>query len=913
MVRLTRRGLLAPRAYALGSGLLAVAYFALPPSVARAVLWGVLALAPVPAVLLGIRLYRPARPLPWLLIAASQVTFAAGDAILDVADLTGRELSSPSIADVCYLLIYPFLAAGLIIVVRRRTPGGDAAALLDGSIFTVGLGIVSWVFLAEPTLSAAADGWVSRSIAVAYPLGDLLVLAVAARLWSDRGRRGPAFGLLVCGLVALLAADTGYALQQLAGDPSANETWSDIGWLFYFASLGSAALHPSMRDLDHPAPRGVLKITRVRFGVLLAVAALLPPAVIAVQATRGGWLSIPLIGGVGCVLFTLVLIRMSGLVVALRDLHKRQSDDRFHRLTRYSADVIGVCDPDGTVRYITPSIERVYGWRPEGVLDTALLELIHADDRDRLRAVIGAVRERAERAQHGTGAGAPAPLCARLRTQTGEWITSEIVVTWLDDGDMRGYLITARDITDRVGLEEQLTHQAFHDSLTGLANRALFLERVRHGLERRSAIFRHLAVLLLDLDDFKTVNDSLGPDAGDELLRCVAERLRGCLRAADTAARLGGDEFGLLVEDIGDPAEAAQVAVRVLDALQAPIHVLGRDVVVRASVGIAVADPDTVPDAGELLRNADVAMYTAKQQGKNRYDFFAPSMHTGLVRRLDLTAELREAVGAHQMEVFYQPVVELPDGALTGVEALVRWRHPDRGLVAPNEFIPLAEETGLIVPLGADVLRQACVQMATWRRAAPDLDLSVGVNLSPRQVQDPDVVGLVREALAASGLPPDALILEITESVLAEDSLVAVERLAGLKDLGVRLAVDDFGTGYSSLSRLHHMPIDILKIPKPFVDGVAEGPAAGALARAIVELSAALGLAVVAEGIEHEEQARVLYDLGCRQAQGYHFGRPVPADEITARLPAAAAVGAGGAAGMAAPGRKVDARLGISG
>ncbi|GAB3846287.1 hypothetical protein GCM10027610_064110 [Dactylosporangium cerinum] len=451
---------------------------------------------------------------------------------------------------------------------------------------------------------------------------------------------------------------------------------------------------------------------------------------------------------------------------------------------------------------------------------------------------------------------------------------TETVGRVVDDADVSGYLMTTRDVTERKALEDQLTHRAFHDELTGLANRALLADRVHHALERRGNPYRHLAVLVVDLDDFKTINDSLGRSVGDGMLRATADRLRTCLRSADTAARLGGDEFAMLLEHLDDAAEAARVAERVLATLRQPLSIGGREIQPQASVGIALPDPDRPPDADELLRNADVAMHMAKRQGRNRFAYFAPSMHAGLVEKLDLAHDLRGAVERHELLVHYQPFVDLADGTVVGAEALVRWPHPTKGLIAPDRFIPLAEESGLILPLGYAVLDTACRQAAAW----PGLKISV--NLSPRQVQDPAVVLYVQQTLARSGLPPHLLTLEITESLLHEDAEVAQHRLGELKALGVQLAVDDFGTGYSSLSRLHDFPIDILKIPKPFVDGVAEGAERSALARAILDLAAALGLEVVAEGIEHAAQAEELRRLGCPVGQGFHFSRPVPAPDF---------------------------------
>jgi diguanylate cyclase (GGDEF)-like protein len=400
---------------------------------------------------------------------------------------------------------------------------------------------------------------------------------------------------------------------------------------------------------------------------------------------------------------------------------------------------------------------------------------------------------------------------------------------------------------------------------------------VHHALERRGTPYRHLAVLVVDLDDFKTINDSLGRAVGDQLLCAVADRLRSCLRSADTAARLGGDEFAMLLEHLDDPAEAARIAERVLATMRQGLAIGGREIQPRASVGIALADPDRLPDADELLRNADVAMHMAKRQGRNRYAYFAPAMQAGLLEKLDLADDLRGAIERHELKVYYQPFVDLIDGRIIGAEALVRWPHPEKGLVPPDQFIPLAEETGLVLPLGYEVLNVACRQAATWQRGGLQ---RISVNLSPRQVQDPSLVLYVQQALALSGLPPEALTLEMTESLLSEDAEVATHRLAELKALGVRLAVDDFGTGYSSLSRLHDFPIDILKIPKPFVDGVTRGPEHSALARAILDLAGALSLEVVAEGIEDAEQARELRRLGCRTGQGFHFARAVPAGEF---------------------------------
>ena len=429
-------------------------------------------------------------------------------------------------------------------------------------------------------------------------------------------------------------------------------------------------------------------------------------------------------------------------------------------------------------------------------------------------------------------------------------------------------------------LYEELRHQAFHDSLTGLANRALFQDRVAHAVARRAGPDSGLiAVLFLDLDDFKTINENLGHAGGDQLLAAVAERLTGCLRASDTAARLGGDEFAILLEDLRDESEATHVAQRVIDALRPPIRIGGTAAVIATSIGIAATKPGD-DGATELLRNADFAMYQAKHGGKGRYEIFRPSLREAVTERAALEALMRGAEERGELRIHYQPVVDLADGSIVGLEALVRWQAPGRGLLMPADFIGLAEESGLIVTIGQWVLEHACRDTQGWRERF-DLDgLSVGVNLSARQFQHPDLVAEIGSALGASGLEPSRLILEITESVLMQTTATTIGKLADLRRIGVRLAIDDFGTGYSSLGYLERFPVDILKIDKTFIDGIGERGNRPVLARAIVQLGRALDLQVVAEGIEREAQAVALRRLGCSRGQGYLYARPLPADEL---------------------------------
>jgi diguanylate cyclase (GGDEF)-like protein len=428
---------------------------------------------------------------------------------------------------------------------------------------------------------------------------------------------------------------------------------------------------------------------------------------------------------------------------------------------------------------------------------------------------------------------------------------------------------------------DTMLHQALHDALTGLPNRALFTDRIQHALTQGRRRGTTCGVIFLDLDRFKTVNDSLGHAAGDELLVSVARRIDESLRSADTAARLGGDEFAVLLEDLTGLEEATLVAERISDALHAPVIVQGREVFVGASLGIAVG---TV-SAQELLRQADVAMYRAKAEGKGRCVVFEESMQADVVERLELEGELLHAIERDEIAVHYQPVIALDGQTLAGFEALARWTHPTRGLVPPPHFIPLAEENGSIVTLGRQILRTACRQAARWLEEFPsDEPRIMSVNLSGRQLEDPNIVSDVAAALADSGLPAAALVLEITETVLMHDTEATIARLTALKALGVRLAVDDFGTGYSSLRYLRRFPIDILKMAKPFVDGLDADDEGRALARAIVELATSLKLACIAEGIEQPGQADALHELGCGLGQGFHFARPMAPEDMAALI-----------------------------
>ncbi|MFI5892937.1 putative bifunctional diguanylate cyclase/phosphodiesterase [Actinoplanes sp. NPDC051513] len=442
------------------------------------------------------------------------------------------------------------------------------------------------------------------------------------------------------------------------------------------------------------------------------------------------------------------------------------------------------------------------------------------------------------------------------------------------DGARLGAVVVLRDVSRQRALERDLRHQALHDALTGLPNRKLFLDRLEHAMARARAAGEAAAVLYLDLDGFKKVNDSLGHNAGDHLLRTTAERLVTALRSQDTVARLGGDEFAVLLEDADRPT-VERLAQACLEALNQPFLVQGRKAVVSVSIGI-VPGAASYGDADEVLRNADVAMYAAKGRGKGCFEIFESRMHEQLLDKLDSESRLRDAVHRGELRLHVQPVVDLADGTIAGAEALVRWEDPERGLQQPGAFIPLAEETGLIVEIDRWVLFEACQAATKWQETAPTW---VSVNLSAANLEVPDLTDRVAYALAATGLSPRCLVLELTETVLMRDIAVTSARLEELRQLGVRIAIDDFGTGYSSLGYLRDIPVDVLKVDRSFIDGLVGNPRQQELVSAVIQLGHTLGLKVVAEGVETEDQLRLLRRMGARYAQGYYLGRPGPTDE----------------------------------
>jgi len=550
------------------------------------------------------------------------------------------------------------------------------------------------------------------------------------------------------------------------------------------------------------------------------------------------------------------------------------SEARFRSLVQNSSDVILIVETDSTIRYASASARKVLGLHSKELVGTKLINHVHPDDRPMANRFFLTLNE----SQNGE----PGVQDWRLLRTDGSMVWTENTGTnLLREPTVEGFVVNTRDVSERRTLQTRLAHQAFHDELTRLANRALFLNRVGHTVARVPRGKHPSAVLFLDLDDFKKVNDSLGHAVGDELLVATAARLTTCVRPGDTIARLGGDEFAVLLEDVDGMADVVVVAERISAAVSSPFHLSGRDVFVGVSIGIASLEMGDSPD--DVLRNADLAMYFAKSRRKGHFAVYEPSMHDQMMEHLELEVDLRGAVERNEFEIEYQPIVNLVTGEVHGAEALLRWNHPTRGYVPPSRFVELAEETGLIIPLGRWVLKEACERARDWHahyRGRRPLQMSV--NLSARHFQDPSLLQDVQAALGDSGLEPWALTLEITESVLMHSSESTLNRLRALKGLGLNLAIDDFGTGYSSLGYLQQFPIDVLKIDRSFVESVGVRDADPVLARAIIALGRTLQIETIAEGIERPEQRDGLRTLGCTLGQGYYFARPMPPQRFVA-------------------------------
>jgi len=713
----------------------AAAYFFVIHGTAASVYWDVAV-----AAMLGFGFVVAARleqhRAAWIVILLGQACFLIGDVCFSILEHVFHSDAYPNVGDIFYVGGYPLIAIGLVMLLRTRGKSRDSGGVIDGFIVATSIGVLLWVFFVEPTAFDNTLPLFERVINVAYPAGDLLLIAIGAQLAVRQVRRQAPYWILSVSLLALLVSDLGFLYQSLYSVYTERDA-VDFGWWISYAMIVAVLLHPQVGEIAAAPSRRTPSLSRRRI-LLLSLVTIAAPLTIAARSAAGASLQLPVLLGGTVVLFGLVVLR---LVAMAKELEQSRT---------------------------------------------------------------------------------------------------------------------------------LLLHEATHDALTGLGNRALFSDQIERALANDVPV----AVLCLDLDDFKVVNDSLGHPAGDVVLQVVGERLLGLLRPGDAVARLGGDEFAMMITG-ADASTGAAVAQRALAAVRQAIGIPDGPIVhSNVSIGIAHSSSDSSVEA--LLRDADIAMYLAKQSGKGHHEVFQLGMRQEMVDRLELRVDLPEALGRNEFVLHYQPIVLVDTGQPVGVEALLRWEHPRRGRVEPMQFIPLAEETELIVPIGRWVLTEAC-------RRAVELDprpdgLEIAVNLSAVQLRDPGLVDDVLRAVESAGLEPSRLILELTESAVIGDIEAAAITLCELRTHGVRIALDDFGAGYRSLQHLRAFPVDIVKLDRSFVISSLEQDST--VLSGLIEMAANLGMETVGEGIEEPSQLDMLRSLHCRYAQGFLFARPLPSDRL---------------------------------
>lgn len=803
-------------------------------------------------------------------------------------------------ANSCYLLSCIFLLGGLwhfpqtFLSKEER----DRFWLNLGTVLT-GLGIALW-YLLNITVSSNAFIFDLSIFVFTRPASSFLLLfGLSVIILRQRGSVGrPMMGSLAVAMIFSFVGAFTYSFLNVA-DNRASSTDVNVAWTIALLCFALAAFYQlrqlSRQTFDEEESINITNPTvnksfgnisgdPVRFSFLpyfsigIGYGTLLLVAYTQSTVINGSLLGEMILKAAALTGF--VIARQVLTVRENTRLHAEQvqnlSEKRFRSLVQNSFDAVLIIGKDLVIRYVTPSVERVFGYLPDDIVGRKFNELVHPDD---VPQVLGYFKNLITKGGLSTSAE------WRLRDKNGDWIFVENTGNNLfHDENVRGIVVNSRNVTDRRRTEDRMLHDAFHDALTGLPNRALFLDHLKLALSRTK---RHnssrFAVLFIDLDRFKYVNDSLGHHAGDMLLIEVARRIEKCLRPGDTVARLGGDEFTILLEDIGSLEDVTIIAERLQGKIFEPFDLEGREFITTVSIGIALGNTDYI-SAENVLRDADTAMYHAKVDGKARFAVFDQAMHARVISTMETEADMRRAIEREEFFLVYQPIISTSKYTLAGFEALVRWQHPTRGLISPDDFIPLAEETGLIVPMSLWILGEVARQCAVWREFLPTAPLTISINISCKHFQQPDLVEQVARVLHETELSASALKLEITESAVMENTERTAEKLKGLRALGIELSLDDFGTGYSSLSYLHRFPLDTLKIDRSFVSHLDEEGEHYEIVRTIIGLAKSLGMKTVAEGVETEKQFIRLQELNCDFAQGFFFSKPLPVATIDEML-----------------------------
>jgi diguanylate cyclase (GGDEF)-like protein/PAS domain S-box-containing protein len=805
-------------------------------------------------------------PTAWSILAAGMAFLFASELVGSWLELTDPD-RFPSPGDYLNAIGIALIVFGLWRTAARLSPVGDRTGFVDATVLALGVGTLGWLFLVEPSAGKADLGG-SVELWTVLPLAlDIAMLAMASRLAFALRVRPRAYVFIYLAVAGAMIVDVIDSILEL-GLRTEIGRFEDPIFIVSFGCWAAAALAAG------PVARAQVSAMRYLSGrraTLLVGCLSVPLLALIVQELRGerpGSATLLVVALVELTIGGLVVLRIAGLIAAVRDLATAEGVERFAALVENASDVIVTVDPDLVITYASPSTATAWGLDPVALIGRRFTDVVAPEE----AAIVASQLERAA----ALPAGSRLTLETRVRRRGGGHRICEAVMAGLTDHEgVRGISVTLRDVTDQRALENELRTRAFNDELTGLANRALFMNRVEHGLSPRAERSDRIAILYLDLDDFKQVNDGLGHAAGDELLAAVGQRLKECVRPGDTVARLGGDEFAVLLEHGDGPVEAVSVAARIQEVLALPLPAGELHLGVRASIGIAVAQFGST--SHDLLRNAGIAMYEAKSSGGTRYTVFDPSMRAAAANRISLRSDLEKAIGLDQLHVVYQPIFDLKTRRVSGAEALLRWEHPIKGSISPVEFIPIAEQSGSITEIGEWVLERACLKAAGWARRGHRL--SVSVNVSAVQLQDPIFSERVREVLELSRLSPQSLIVEITETAMMNDPEATAGILAALRSIGIRVAVDDFGTGYCSLAYLKRFAVDSLKIDRAFVSEI--GPKSkNLLAHSILRLADSLGVPSVAEGIEHQAQLENLALNGCAFGQGFLLARPMKEDDF---------------------------------
>ncbi len=850
------------------AAILAAVYVALPASIGAEGLRAIGPILAVGSVLMGVAKFQPQRSAGWMMLATGFALQTAATLVFANRHFNGED-TFPSVADLLRLIAALLIAGALVFMSRESGGDDDAFGPIETAIVAIAVGIGVWLLVIEPYVAERTLAFGDKVWATAIPLVGAFAVAVSFRMATQNKFRVLSPILVAVGLTVSLLADTLHSVAQLRerfGPGGIVAALSIVAPMM----IASGALEPTMAHRNRPDSQAA-GLGRI---VGLSVAALTPLTVLfALTITDLGTRTTRIVAAAcALVVVGLALTRMWGLVATVRSLTERRGQDRLAAMVEHSSDVVILVDGIGDIRYASPGLSSTLGHRGSDWISRPVIDLVVNDDRDT------AEQQLAELIRLGPGG--TVKFEASLVRVDGQRRRMEATIANLIGGEaVDGIVATFRDVTEQRDLETQLSHRAYHDELTGLANRALFLDRMDHALRIARADTDPVVVLFVDLDDFKAVNDALGHAVGDQLLRHIADRIRTVAGSGDTPARLGGDEFALLLEDRGGVDRALDVAEGLLDLLREPVSLAGYDLAVLASVGVAVATPGMTTSS--LLRDADIAMYEAKRAGKGQIKIFDPAMRLSATKHLEFRSELGNAIEQNQLRLVFQPQIDLRTGEVLGAEALVRWRHPERGDISPADFIPIAERSGLIMPIGAWVLDEGVRHATAWQRSGPR---EVSVNVSAVQLRNPDFVTQVRTALDTHGLPPEQLTLEVTETVLVSEIEAASGVLADLRAIGVRIAIDDFGTGYCSLSYLQRFPVDIVKIDKQFIDELGGDRKRSSLARMILQLTASLEVISVAEGIELPAQLAELRRMGCDIGQGYLLSKPLESAVIRQRF-----------------------------